>query len=111
MVLTPKGKVSRYLNGITYLPFDLKLAIYEASEEKTRPTIANTLLYCFAYDAESKTYLFKAEKIVGGLIFASVVAFFVFVYRTGKRDDKRKLEEIKKRKEKEEKEEKEEKDA
>ena len=87
IVLTPKGKVSRYLNGIKYLPFDLKLAIFEASDEKTRPTIANTLLYCFAYDAESKTYLFKAEKIVGGFIFLIVVIFFIYLVRTGRKKD------------------------
>lgn len=87
MVLTPNGKVSRYLNGIRYLPFDLKLALIEASNEETRPTIANTLLYCFAYDAESKTYLFKAEKFVGGFIFLVVVLFFTYMYRAGKKDD------------------------
>jgi len=87
IVLTPKGKVSRYLNGIRYLPFDLKMAILEASDEKTRPTIANTLLYCFAYDAESKTYLFQAEKVVGGFIFGSVVIFFIYLVKTGRRRD------------------------
>jgi len=87
IVLTPTGKVSRYLNGIKYLPFDLKLALLEATDEKTRPTIANTLLYCFAYDAESKTYLFKAEKIVGGIIFFIVLSFFIYLVRTGRKTD------------------------
>ena len=93
IVLTPTGKVSRYLNGIKNLHFDLKIAIFEASDEKTRPTIDNTLIYCFAYDAESKTYLFKAEKIVGSFIFGSVILFFVMMLRAGKRDDKKKKEE------------------
>ncbi|NQY93925.1 MAG: SCO family protein [Campylobacteraceae bacterium] len=87
IVLTPTGKVARYLNGIKYLPFDLKLAILEATDEKRRPTIANTLLYCFAYDAESKTYIFKAEKIVGGIILLMVVSFFIYLIRTGRRPD------------------------
>lgn len=106
MVLTPSGKVSRYLNGISYLPFDLKLALIEASDEQTRPTIANTLLYCFAYDAESKTYLFKAEKFVGGFIFAVVLSFFIYMYRTGKREDERKLKEMQEKRKEENKEEK-----
>jgi len=100
IVLTPTGKVSRYLNGIKYLPFDLKLAILEASDEKTRPTIANTLLYCFAYDAESKTYIFKAEKIVGGIIFFIVLSFFIYLIRTGRRSD---IAELQKKKEEEKK--------
>ncbi|MCP4969682.1 MAG: SCO family protein [Arcobacter sp.] len=90
VVLTPTGRISRYLNGIRYLPFDLKLALLEASDEKTRPTIAKTLLYCFAYDAESKKYIFKAEKIVGGFIFACVLIFFLYLVRTGRKKENQK---------------------
>jgi protein SCO1/2 len=44
-------------------------------------------LYCFAYDAESKTYLFQAEKVVGGFIFGSVLLFFIYLVRTGRKKD------------------------
>ena len=88
MVVTPKGRVSRYLNGITYLPFDLKLALLEASEEKSNPTIAKTLLYCFAYDAKSKTYVFQAEKVVGSFMFAIVLIFFIYLIKSGRKRNK-----------------------
>src|SRR5205085_10476412 len=38
-VLSPNGKIARYLYGVEFLPLDLKLAIVEASEGKVMPTI------------------------------------------------------------------------
>ncbi len=84
IVLSPEGKISRYLNGIQYLPFDLKLALLEANEGKIRPTITKTLLYCFAYDAKSKTYVFQAEKVVGSFMFGIVLLFFIYLVKTGR---------------------------
>ena len=93
IVISPNGKITRYLNGIEFLPFDLKLAILEASEEKTGPTIAKTLLYCFAYDPQSKRYIFQAEKIVGIVILLIIFIFFIYLIKSGqknkgKKDDK-----------------------
>lgn len=87
IVISPSGKITRYLNGIKYLPFDLKLALLEAQDEKSRPTIAKTLLYCFAYDAKSKTYVFQAEKVVGSFIFGIVLLFFMYLIKTGRKND------------------------
>lgn len=88
IIVSPSGKITRYLNGIEYLPFDVKLALLEASDEQTRPTITKTLLYCFAYDAKSKTYLFQAEKVVGSFMFAIVLIFFLYLVKTGRQKDK-----------------------
>ena len=85
IVLTPQGKISRYLNGIQFLPFDLKLALLEANKENSGPTIAKTLLYCFAYDAKAKTYVFQAEKVVGSFMFGIVLIFFVYLVKTGRK--------------------------
>jgi protein SCO1/2 len=86
IVISPNGKITRYLNGIEFLPFDLKLAILEASQEKTGPTIAKTLLYCFAYDPQSKRYIFQAEKIVGIVILLIIFIFFIYLIKTGKKN-------------------------
>lgn len=88
VIVSPKGKIIRYLNGIEFLPFDVKLALLEASEETSRPTIAKTLLYCFAYDAKNKTYVFQAEKIVGILMFSLVLIFFIYLVRSGRKSKK-----------------------
>jgi len=88
VVVSPKGKIIRYLNGIEFLPFDLKLALLEASDETSRPTIAKTLLYCFAYDAKNKTYVFQAEKVVGTIMLTIVLIFFIYLIRTGRKSKK-----------------------
>lgn len=88
MVISPTGKISRYLNGIDFLPFDLKLALLEANKENTGPTIAKALLYCFAYDAKSKTYVFQVEKIVGSFIFLIIFIFFIYLIKTGRNQKK-----------------------
>lgn len=85
IIVSPTGKIIRYLNGTKFLPFDLKLAIYEAKEERTGPTIAKTLLYCFAYDQKSKTYVFQAEKVLGSFIFGIIFLFFLYLIKTGRK--------------------------
>lgn len=87
IMLSPEGKVTRYLNGIEQLPFDVKMALIEAGEGKIGPTIAKNLLYCFAYDPKAKTYIFKWEKIAATVMFAIMFAFFIYLVKTSRRDD------------------------
>jgi protein SCO1/2 len=47
IMISPKGKVTRYLNGINQLPFDVKMAIMEAGEGKVGPTIAKKIAFMF----------------------------------------------------------------
>jgi protein SCO1/2 len=85
VALSPEGKITRYLSGIKQLPFDIQMAMMEASEGKVRPTIAKTLLFCFAYDPKNKTYVFAAEK-VGAVVLSLILAgFFLYLVRTGRK--------------------------
>ena len=68
MVLSPEGKITRYLHGTYFLPFDLKMAVIEASEGKSGPTINKVLKYCFSYDPEGQKYVINITKISGSLI-------------------------------------------
>lgn len=57
IVLTPGGKISRYIYGINPSKKDIKLAVMEAMAEKTRPGIIKGFyLRCFGYDPLLKTY-------------------------------------------------------
>lgn len=87
IMLSPEGKVTRYLNGIEQLPFDVKMALMEAGQGKIGPTIAKNLLFCFAYDPKGKTYVFMWEKVVGVLMTLIMISFFIYLVRTTKRDD------------------------
>ena len=84
IILSPEGKITRYLNGIEQLPFDVKLALLESAQGKVGPTIAKTLLFCFAYDPQGKTYVFKWEKIAGIVLTLIMVLFFIYLLRSGR---------------------------
>ena len=56
--LTPKGKISRYLYGISFKHNDLKLAIQEASNGTIGTVMERLLLFCFQYDPDSDSYSF-----------------------------------------------------
>lgn len=69
IVLSPDGKITRYLYGSTYfLPFDIKMAVVEAAAGRSGPTINKMLNYCFSYDPEGQKYVFNVTKISGTLI-------------------------------------------
>ncbi len=86
IALSPDGKITRYLNGINQLPFDVKMSVLEAADGKVGPTIAKTLLFCFAYDPKGKKYIFVWEK-VGGIVMTSIVLlFFIWLIRSGRKE-------------------------
>jgi protein SCO1/2 len=55
-VLTPEGKVSRYLYGVEFAAKDLRLAIVEASQGRVGTSFDRFLLTCFRYDPASRQY-------------------------------------------------------
>ncbi len=74
IIVSPGRKITRYLHGTYFLPFDLKMAVVEASEEKSGPTINKMLKFCFAYDAEGKKYVLNITKVSG-----SIIVFFALL--------------------------------
>ena len=87
VALSPTGKITRYLNGIEQLPFDIQMAMMEASEGTVRPTIAKTLLFCFAFDPKNKTYVFAAEKIGAVILSLILGGFFLYLVLTGRKKE------------------------
>jgi protein SCO1/2 len=57
-VLTPDGRISRYLYGVTFRPFDLRLAAVEAAQGKVKvgTLVDRALLTCFRYDPSARKY-------------------------------------------------------
>ena len=81
-VVSPKGKITRYLNGIYFLPFDLKMAIVESSKGMSAPTINKIMQYCFSYDPVGKAYVLNVTKISGTLIlFFALVFFLILIFK------------------------------
>lgn len=85
MVLSPDGKITRYLYGTYFLPFDLKMALVEAQQGKSGPTINKILNYCFSYDPEGKKYVFNITKVAGTIIIVFAVGLLLFLILNKKR--------------------------
>jgi protein SCO1/2 len=79
IVLSPQGKITRYLQGVYYLPFDVKMAVIEAVEGKSGPTISRVLAYCYSFDPAGQRYVFDITKIAGTLILFFGVVIFLFL--------------------------------
>ncbi len=83
VILTPEGKVSRYLFGIEYPPRDLRLALVEASDNKIGGIVDQVLLYCFHYDPTVGRYSAVTLNIVrgGAALFAVGLVLFILLLR------------------------------
>jgi len=89
MVMAKDGKITRYIIGPKYLPFDIKMAVYEAMDGTTAPTVAKVLKFCFNYDNESQTYVVNVTRIFGIIIiFVAVVSVVVLVRKSKTKDIK-----------------------
>lgn len=79
IVLSPEGKIVRYIYGTSYLPFDMKMALLEASEGRVGSTIAKVLQFCYSYDPQGKTYVFDILKVSATLIIFFAILFVIFL--------------------------------
>lgn len=82
MILTPEGKVSRYLNGIDYPQRDMRLALAEASQGKIGSISDRIMLYCYKYDPNARSYVMAATNTmkVGGILIVLVLGLMLFVF-------------------------------
>jgi protein SCO1/2 len=64
-IITPEGKISRYLYGTTFKPQNLKISLLEASNGKiAASTLDRFLLFCYHFDPTKNSYTLKMWRIV-----------------------------------------------
>jgi protein SCO1 len=83
-VLTPEGKISRYLYGVEFKPRDLRFALVEASGGRVGTTLDRILLTCFKYDPMTQSYtpfVFGFVRIGAGLSFAALAGLLLVLWR------------------------------
>jgi protein SCO1/2 len=82
-VVSKDGKITRYLNGMYFLPFEWKMAIVEASKGQSGPTLNKVLRYCYSYDPVGQTYVMNVTKISGTLIlFFAAIFLLTLIFKT-----------------------------
>lgn len=79
IVVTPEGKISRYLPGIMFDPKDVKLALNEASNGKVGTFVDSLVLYCFQYNPHQSKYTLYAFNIMklGGALMVLVLGLWL----------------------------------
>ncbi|WP_299576179.1 SCO family protein [uncultured Sunxiuqinia sp.] len=87
MVISPDGKITRYLNGIYFLPFEFKMAIIEANKGQSGPTINKILQFCYSYDPQGQTYVLNVTKVAGTVIIFFALVIFLFLILKPKRKE------------------------
>jgi protein SCO1/2 len=84
IVLTPEGKLARYLFGIEYGPRDLRYALVEASAGKVGNPVDTLLLYCYHYDPMTGRYglaVMRTLRIAGVTTVLALATFIVVMVR------------------------------
>lgn len=84
IILTPEGKVSRYLHGIQHESPDFRLSLLEASrgEIGSSKLMNKVLLFCYGFDPIGKRYALKALNVVKAsgvvtlLLLAGTLTYF-----------------------------------
>lgn len=88
VILTPEGKVARYVSGLDYTPEDLRMALLEASRGKIASSIGDWAKFtCFVYDDKHGRYTLSAVRVmrIGGLLTLAGVATLIAGLRAGER--------------------------
>lgn len=85
-VLTPEGKVSRYLFGIEFAPRDLRFALIDASSGGIGTVVDQAVLFCYLYDPASGSYGFAVITVVRVAGLLTLVALGAFILMSLRRE-------------------------
>jgi len=86
IIVTPDGKITRYLYGTEFLPFDIKIALLEASQGRVGATISKVVRFCFSYDPEGKKLVFNTLKVTGTVTLIFALSFILFLLFKGRKE-------------------------
>lgn len=75
--LSGDGKITRYLNGVRFLPFEFKMALVETSKGQSGPTLNKVLQYCYTYDPAGQQYVLNITRVAGIIITFILLLFFI----------------------------------
>jgi protein SCO1/2 len=84
MILTPDGRLSRYIYGISYPARNVRLALTEASQNKIGTVVEQALLLCYRYDPSTGRYSFAimgVVRVLGTLLFLALIVYVALMLR------------------------------
>jgi protein SCO1/2 len=87
-VLSPQGKITRYMYGYEYPADQLKLTLLEATEGKIAKSLGERIMhYCFRYDPTAGAYSLEAMALMrlGGVLTVILLAVLITALLLGER--------------------------
>ncbi|MEX0877162.1 MAG: SCO family protein [Phycisphaerales bacterium] len=95
MILSPEGKVTRYMYGFDYPPQELKLSLLDASEGKIAQSFGDRLLhFCYRFDPTQGGYSLHAFRVMqlGAILTVILIAIGLTLLFMGERVRRRNYE-------------------
>lgn len=89
ILVSPEGKITRYLHGVEFDPKDLKLALNETSNGKIGNILDSAILFCFKYDQHQSKYglqVFRIVQLGGAVMVVILLLWLVPVWYNGRRE-------------------------
>jgi protein SCO1/2 len=86
MVLTPQGRIARYLFGIDVPTWDLRLALVEAAAGTIGSPVDRLLLFCYHYDPTTGQYTMAVMRTLRLAGLATILVFGGFLVLTFRRE-------------------------
>ncbi len=88
-ILTPSGKISRYLYGVEFEAKTLRLSLVEASKGQIGSVMDRIILFCFQFDPRQARYSWYAYNIMRGAGIFTIFSLFVFLLPVWLRENKK----------------------
>lgn len=87
LVLTPRGKISRYFYGLEYPAGTLRLALVQASDDKIGSPVDQLILYCCQYDPATGKYdwIIRRVLMLGAIVTVLCLGTLILVLVRGGR--------------------------
>ena len=87
ILLSPDGRVMRYMDGIAISPQTLRLSLVEASEGRVGSMMDRVFLFCSSFDPESNSYQLAMGmmRTAAGITLAGLGTAIVVMVRIGRR--------------------------
>lgn len=77
-VLTPAGRISRYLYGIQFKEKELRLSLLEAANGEIGSVMNRLIMYCYTFDPNAGEYVLLADNVMrlgGAITLIALIAF------------------------------------
>jgi protein SCO1/2 len=79
MIVSPTGKIVKYIHGTKYNPVEFKMAVQDAASGKIVPTITRLVKMCFSYEPDGREKQ-KSVTIIGFIGMLCIGLVIIFIY-------------------------------